>query len=98
MLATWRSMAVCCDPDIWLNFQRVPLGCSRPARLDSAFGNNFRPPLQHTAGRLQAALDQFLPEPLRELFAVAKLPPIAAVTAHGFLTVNLHVTTGRAPH
>ena len=46
---------------------------------------------------LQAAIDQFLPEPLRELFAVAKLPPIAALSAHGFLAVNLHVTTGRVP-
>lgn len=54
-------------------------------------------PLRRTAGALQAAVDQFLPEPLRELFAVAKLPPIAAVTAHGFLAVNLHVTTGGAP-
>src|SRR5215469_16471333 len=45
---------------------------------------------------LQAAVDQFLPEPLRELSAVAKLPPIAALSAHGFLAVNLHVTTGGA--
>jgi len=46
---------------------------------------------------LQAAVDQFLPEPLRELSAVAKLPPIAALSAHGFLAVNLHVATGGAP-
>ena len=46
---------------------------------------------------LQAAVDQFLPEPLRELSAVAKVPPIAALSAHGFLAVNLHVATGGAP-
>ena len=47
--------------------------------------------------QLQAAVDQFLPEPLRELSAVAKLPTIAALSAHGFLAVNLHVATGGTP-
>jgi hypothetical protein len=46
---------------------------------------------------LQAAVDQLLPEPLRELSAVAKLPAIAALSAHGFLAVYLHVATGGAP-
>jgi hypothetical protein len=46
---------------------------------------------------LQAAVDQFLSEPLRELSAIAKLPPIAALSAHGFLAVNLHVAAGGAP-
>jgi len=32
-----------------------------------------------------------------ELSAVAELPPIAALSAHGFLAVNLHVATGGAP-
>jgi len=52
--------------------------------------------LREGSESLQAAVDQFLPEPLRELSAVAKLPPIAALSADGFLAVNLHVTTGGA--
>jgi hypothetical protein len=46
---------------------------------------------------LQAAVDQFLPEPLRKLSAVAKLPPIAALSANGFLAVNLYVAPSGAP-
>jgi hypothetical protein len=46
---------------------------------------------------LQAAVGQFLPEPLRELLAVPKFPPIAASSAHGFLAVYFRVATGGAP-
>lgn len=49
-----------------------------------------------TAG-LQATVEQFLPEPLWKLSAVAKLPPIAALPANGLLAINLHVATSCAP-
>jgi hypothetical protein len=47
--------------------------------------------------QLQAAVDQFLPKPLRELLAVAKLPPIATLSANSFFAVDLHVATGGTP-
>jgi hypothetical protein len=51
----------------------------------------------HPYIRLQAAVDQFLPEPLRKLSAVSKLPPISALSANGLLAVGLHVATSGAP-
>ena len=61
-----------------------------------SFGRHWPIKIERATG-LQAAVDQFLPEPLRELFTVAKFPPIAARSAYGFLAVNHRVTAGGAP-
>ena len=51
-----------------------------------------------TAARLETAIDELLSQPLRELVAVTKLPPIPTDSAHGFLSVEFRVATGGAAH
>jgi hypothetical protein len=98
----WRQLAPnpsvpiqnCASPFRLSRYVRVTRYCLPVSRTSSA-----RSPCESIPKNtgLQAAVDQLLPEPLRQLSAIAKLPPIAALSANGLLAVNLYVATSSAP-
>jgi hypothetical protein len=46
---------------------------------------------------LQAAIDQLIPEPVRELYTIPEEPTITTGTAHDRLSIRLDMAASRAP-